>query len=504
MTNEEKDTRAEYHPQVLPEYRGNPLNEALPPIMSVEEAVESLTMWPEYNKAERELDSYYRFHAIRRLLRYFQPLYTHIDIEQRISCGIRQGYLNRNPIYSRNKRYFGSSTALGFTIIGMSGVGKTTGVERVLSLYPQCITHIQYEDKPFYVKQIPWLKLDCPFDGSIKGLCVSFFNMVDKILESSYSQKFYSGRYTVDMMLPKMVQIAETHGIGCLIIDEVQHLSQAKSGGSAKMLNFFVNLVNVISIPVILIGTTKALPILQSEFRQARRGSGQGGLIWDRMQKDESWDILLQTMWKYQWTQIETPITDGLKNLLYDESQGIMDIAVKLYAMAQIKAISDETECITPTVIKEVAAERLGLVKPMLDALRSGDIKKIMQFEDIRPLDLDEYISAHISKLPQSVITGQKISTLEEYAILKLLEMDIPSKTARQCVKKVMTGQNTVQTLAGVVRKAFKMALQMDVAAGVSVLGQQNDIDDLRAISGKDPHKELKAVGVVSAGCEEW
>ena len=83
--------------------------------------MEALTVNPGYNEAEREMDAYYRFHAIRRLLRYFQPLYTHIDIEQRISCSIRQGYLGRNPIYSRNERYLGKTTALGFTIIGMSG-----------------------------------------------------------------------------------------------------------------------------------------------------------------------------------------------------------------------------------------------------------------------------------------------------------------------------------------------------------------------------------------------
>jgi len=42
----------------------------------------------------------------------------------------------------------------------------------------------------------------------------------------------------------KMSTLAHTHGLGLLIIDEIQHLSQAKSGGSEKMLNFFVTLVN--------------------------------------------------------------------------------------------------------------------------------------------------------------------------------------------------------------------------------------------------------------------
>ena len=502
MAECKEDHHAIYLPQILPEYSGNPLIEALPPIMTVAEAIGQLTVNPEYNEAERNMDIHYRFHAVRRLLRYFQPLYTHIDIEQRISCSIRQGYLGRNPIFARNARQFVKPTALGFTIIGVSGIGKTTGVERVLSLYPQCITHMQYEGSPFYVKQITWLKLDCPFDGSIKGLCVRFFNEVDKILGSTYSPKFYAGKNTVDMMLPKMAQIAETHGIGMLIIDEIQHLSQAKSGGSEKMLNFFVTLVNTIGIPVILIGTSKALPILQSEFRQARRGSGQGDLIWDRMKNDESWDILLHTMWKYQWTRDNAPLTSALKNLLYDESQGIIDIAIKLYLMAQVKAITDETELVTPEIIREVANEKLRLVKPMLEALRSGNMKRIMQFEDIRPLDIDDFITAHASRLPWNAADAEQIAPLEEQAIMKLLELDITPKEARIYVRKAMTGHNAGQTLASLVQKAFRMALHID--SGDSVASAEHDVDDLRNTLVGDPYAGLVTSGAIAAGVDEW
>ena len=43
------------------------------------------------------------------------------------------------------------------------------------------------------------------------------------------------------------------------MIDEIQHLSMAKSGGSEKMLNFFVNLVNNVGVPVILVEPQRQL-----------------------------------------------------------------------------------------------------------------------------------------------------------------------------------------------------------------------------------------------------
>jgi len=515
---------ASYIPQIIEDYKDNPFIEALPPIMpSATAAVSALSVKPVYNESERDLDVYYRLHCTMRLSRYFQPLYTHLDIEQRVSKCIRQGYVNRNPMtpqYVQRLRQCGEaaneyifekadyrsvrSTAMGFTMIGMSGVGKTTAIERVMSLYPQYVAHTRYNEKPFFLKQVVWMKLDCPYDGSIKGLCLNFFSELDKILQSDYCRTISASRHTVDSMLTKMAHLAGTHGLGLLIIDEIQHLSQAKSGGSEKMLNFFVTLVNTIGVPVILIGTPKALPILQNEFRQARRGSGQGDLIWNHMQNDDSWEIMLRTMWKYQWTRNKNPFTEELKNTLYDETQGIIDLAVKLYGIAQVKAIFGGTELITPSIIRESAAESLQLVRPMLKTLRSGDMKKIMQYEDIRPISIEDYISAQTGRMlpPEDVA---QISSLEDQAVLKLLELDIPAKIAQSCVKKVLAGKKSGQTLSSVAQKAIRLALNIvsqDDLPGEN--GDEPDEKDLRGSESENPYDQLKANGIISGVSDEW
>ncbi len=53
-------------------------------------------------------------------------------------------------------------------------------------------------------------------------------------------------------MIPQMALIAKRHSLGALIIDEIQNISAAKSGGVQKMLNFIMNLINTIGVPVIL------------------------------------------------------------------------------------------------------------------------------------------------------------------------------------------------------------------------------------------------------------
>lgn len=488
----EEMVNAIYSEQIVQDYESNPLIEALPPIFTEDDVIEQISVFPPFDEKERSLNPNYRFHCIQRLFQYFQPFEKHLDLEQRISRAIRQGYLHRNPMqreevmrvhesyqaikegkFLENYQTEAKRTAAGFTIIGLSGIGKTTAIERVLSFYPQLIKHREYKGKTFIFTQISWMKLDCPFDGSLKGLCISFFSELDRLLGSNYLNKFGASRNTTDLMLQRMAHLASLHGIGLLIIDEIQHLSLSKSGGSDKMLNFFVTLVNTIGIPVLMVGTNKAISVLQSEFRQARRGSGQGDMVWSQMPKDEGWELFVEGMWEYQWTAKYTPLTTEFSDLIYEESQGILDIAVKIFMLAQVKAIATGEEKLTKQIVQQVASDSLRLVKPMLAALRSGIPSEIAKYEDIRPLDMDEEIEKYkasidlqekirIQKKLQQQKRRKTEQTLLEEVTLQLLSMDFDPKEVERAVNKVLKqfGEDIEKSL--MLKEAVKRLIDKD------------------------------------------
>ncbi|MBC9784296.1 ATP-binding protein [Heliobacterium chlorum] len=486
---------ANYVEQMIPDYQGNPLIEALPPILSEEEAVEALISYPQIEAAERYLSPQYRYHCVNRLQRYFQPMEHHLILERQVACLIRQGYIGRNPrskeytirLQQNNSRDVYSepyknapnvrSGASSFSLIGVSGIGKTTALERILSLYPQIIVH----ETPLNLYQLVWVKLDCPFDGSLKGLCINFFMEVDRLLGTNYYKKFASSRLSVDTMLAKMSHVANLHCVGALIIDEIQHLSLAKSGGADKMLNFFVTLINTIGIPVILVGTPKALSVLSHEFRQARRSSGYGNSEWKRMERDDNWDLLIEGMWHYQWTQEEILLTEELKEALYEESQGIIDIAIKIYMMAQWQAISTGKEYINAATIHQVAKENLQLVKPMLQALRTGNILEISNFDDIRPINLEEYhqrfqpsinIKEKIRqyKLKEAEQRQRKSESILEQVALALLQLQIDPSRAQIAAEKAIAVKKETESVSEVIQRAARLALDMSVTEKTVVM----------------------------------
>lgn len=401
----------------LPEYEENPFIARLPPLRSQLQLLDALAARPEYHAQERGYVASLRKHCIMRLGRYFEPLERQIQLADRFGMLLRQGYIGRNPLthdYIRHlqngaerieaksltipTRQPAENTATSFALAGCSGIGKSKAIEKVLHQYPQCIQHTE----PFSLLQITWLKLDCPHQGSPKQLCINFFSAVDRLIGTNYFNWYGSRRASVDEMMVHMAHVANLHALGVLVIDEIQHLNKTKIGPDA-LLNFLVTLVNTIGVPVILIGTLSAIPLLQENFRQARRASGLGSLIWDRMPKGKAWDYFIGQLWRYQWTRVPTEISSEIRDVLYDESQGILDIVVKLFMLAQLRVVSigevrNSPEVLTVELLRKVAREDFQVVRPMLDALRANDTKALLKYDDLLPLQ------AHVNQVLASAV----------------------------------------------------------------------------------------------------
>ena len=416
----------------LPEYEGNPFVAGLPPLQSQLQLVEALAARPEYHVQERGYAASLRKHCIMRLGRYFEPLERQIQLADRFGMLLRQGYIGRNPLTHDYIRHLQNgaerieaksltipirqpveNTATSFALAGCSGIGKSKAIEKVLHQYPQRIQHTE----PFSLVQITWLKLDCPHQGSPKQLCINFFSAVDRLVGTNYFNWYGSRRASVDEMMVHMAHVANLHALGVLVIDEIQHLNKTKIGPDA-LLNFLVTLVNTIGVPVILIGTLSAIPLLQENFRQARRASGLGSLIWDRMPKGKAWDYFIDKLWQYQWTNVQTEISPEIREVLYDESQGILDIVVKLFMLAQLRLVSigevrRGPEVLTDKLLRKVAQEDFRIVRPMLDALRTNDKKALLKYDDLLPLQ------EHVNQVVASVLAATMPDEPEKPADVK-------------------------------------------------------------------------------------
>lgn len=430
--------QAVYRKTGIDHYDGNPLIEALPPLKSPYEEAKKLREDFNFDDSMRAQSSVNRVHRLVPIVdKFFQPMASHMQLTEKISVMIRSGYVARNPNTGDLQKHLqngyermqkgcleafrfedSKSSAQSMTLIGCSGSGKTTSLNRILSSYAQVIYHAE-----FNLEQVVYLKIDCSHNGSLKEICFNYFRGLDRILGSNYQKTYGFKRQGIETMLAVMSQLANSHALGVLVIDEIQHLSRSRSGGSEEMLNFFVTLVNTIGVPVILIGTPKARDIFEKDLRSARRGAGFGSIFWDPIPKEidgkpnQEWLSFTSKLWELQVLRDrDVLLSESLRDVWYELSQGVMDIVVKLFVLSQMRAMAIGHERITEGLMRRVYEDELKPVHPMLEALRSGIPEKIARYSDLVVPEMDK----RLIQLREEVIRNGGVSetdrTLNSFA----------------------------------------------------------------------------------------
>lgn len=434
--------QAIYTPQKLPHYRGNPMLEALPPSLSDEGMIELFTVRPDFETEQRTWSAADRLQMIGTLKRVLVPLRRHVELGRALDTMLRNGYVGRMPrtpeyarrcqnIYAAQKA--GNqrrSTTADFTsqlsalLMGLSGMGKTSVVKQWLTQFPEVIYH---ESTNTY--QVLWLHIEMPNDGtSIKGLAHAILHRLDELIPDANYYEDYAGggRNSADALMRSVAHVMNMHFVGFIVADEIQNLAQAHKGKQTVMTEL-VSACNELGTPILFIGTNKAGKVFNLDFRQSRRASGQGITAWNRLlnEADEfgvnEWNDFLSTIWNYQWVARPVELDAQYVELLYHYSAGVIDIAVKMFACAQARAILDGTEQLTPELLANIYNNEFKLIHPMLEALRDDDFERLAQYEDIAPVGLEELLDSVERRVKAKVSDAYKVTPSDKTFVARVV-----------------------------------------------------------------------------------
>lgn len=403
---------AAYNEQRIPHFKNNAFIAALPPSLNDEKLEDFLFDLPKFEVCQRSWENYERLYMVDSLANFLLPLSRHVQLARAIDSLIRNGYVGRAPgdikriqifndLYhaQRERKNFAINSGqfqphLSRSIIGPSGMGKTSTVKRVCAQYQRCIYHPNFD-----IFQVPCIHIEAPHDGiSVKGLANSIILEMDKLIpDGDYFEKYVKKQRNVDatLVLIHCARVMHLHGVGLLIVDEVQNIKNAGIGNQ-RLMSALVTASNTLGVPILMIGTNKAKTILGLDFRQGRRSIGPGFQYMGPLERSGSfkkpgeWEDFLSILWKFQWIRKPVELNEKLSNLMYHYCQGIIDVAIKLFACVQWRAILDGTETITAQVMDLCANNELAIILPMMEACRKGDTEALNNYGDIAPISFDE------------------------------------------------------------------------------------------------------------------
>lgn len=344
------------------ETEGNPLLEAMPPILDKAALFQKMTV-PLVMPEVSDMSPEERRNALALLHSFFQPMDYMYTLYDRLYRAIETTYTNQTMIETvrhicaiRNdsKMTFATQSDSG-SILGVPGIGKTSTIRRCLSAFPQVIAHERYHDQPFFSKQILWLFVECPSDCSIKTLVYNIIDALDRAIGSNYFEFITKVRtISVSALATHVKIICLRQHIGVIVLDEIQNVvtTATRDRQIKPLIRFLVELTNASSTAIWMIGTPIAENVFLSEEHLKRRTRGIRLLP---MKPDGVYRKFLEELWQYQFTQGKAELTDKLSNFIYDRSGGIPAYIIQLFQESQSQALLNGRPCINHKLINETA-----------------------------------------------------------------------------------------------------------------------------------------------------
>ena len=364
----------------------------LPHMKSGSELRSALEVLPEYDVAICNADAPVRLMALSDLYRVYVPNQMSLEIYSKLYLALMRSLQKKGTklaVQQQNQNFkaimqqeysgiMGGSDS--FTIIGASGIGKSSAISRAITLITE--NRIIEVENP-HTKIIPCICVQCPFDSSVKGLLLEVLRKVDEAIDSNYYQNALRARATTDMLIGSVSQVALNH-IGLLVVDEIQNVCNSKHGKS--LVGMLTQLINNSGISSCMVGTPESAVFFEQAMQLARRSLG---LRYDVMKYGEDFRMFCEVLYSYQYVKQRTEITDAVTAWLYEHTSGNISVVVSLIHDAQEIAILNGKEILNLESLNEAYQQRLSMLHGFIQPRQKCQTSKTRRKTAIAKADVD-------------------------------------------------------------------------------------------------------------------
>ena len=330
-----------------------------------EDLFSALEVLPKYDESICTAEVPVRLMALSDLYRIYVPSQMSLEIYSKMYLALLRSLQKKSTklaVQQKNQNHkaviqqeysgiMGGSDS--FTIIGASGIGKSSAISRAITLITE--NRVIEVGNP-YTKIIPCICVQCPFDSSVKGLLLEILRKVDEMIDSKYYQNALRARTTTDMLIGSVSQVALNH-IGLLVVDEIQNVCNSKNGKS--LVGILTQLINNSGISICMVGTPESAVFFEQAVQLARRSLG---LRYDVMEYGTDFRKFCEIVFSYQYVKQKTEITDGIMEWLYEHTSGNISVVVSLIHDAQEIAILNGKEVLDLEALQEAYKQRLSML----------------------------------------------------------------------------------------------------------------------------------------------
>ena len=362
----------------------NEIIKLIPEMKTGQELMECMGEYPDYLPEVKEKSSAERLIALSDIYDIYIPSQMSVEIYHKLYMGLMRSLQKKSSIQAvhqqyenckgvRGRKYQGSilGGSDSFSIIGASGIGKSSTVFRAVRLITEKDV-IEMENP--YLKIAPCIVVQCPFDSSVKGLLWEILRKVDEVLGSRYYHNAVRARATTDMLIGNVSQVALQH-IGLLVVDEIQNVVNSRNG--KQLVGMLTQLINNSGISICMVGTPESIVFFEQAMQLARRSLG---LQYEAMQFGDEFCEVCRELFLYQYTKTRMELSAGVTEWLFEHCGGNISVLVSLIHDAQEIAILEGDDVLDMAMLEAAYQKRMSMLHDYLEP----SIKRKKQSSDSR------------------------------------------------------------------------------------------------------------------------
>lgn len=403
---------------ILDPYAGNILVSGLGPIRSRKEVMTCLTELPRLPPDMSVVPRHIALHLLMELRDFHIPSLEEGRLHETIDLMVRPIYRYLDPAIARTWSIVGGelpkakrpgAPPFGAAVVGHSGTGKTEAISRCLHSYPTQVVH--HKTFPRMVDghmQVNWLSAEVPASGRLADVAAELMRAFDTATGSGRFVKTLEKERRDGMkMLDEWKQVASSHFLGLLHLDEVQNffkLTSLEKRRKRKVTDDFaelsivedqclkgiLNMMNTGQFALLLSGTPDGIAAIMRRLSNTERIAMSGYHLlrhFENSSDPEFKEIFLTQLGRYQYVQKKLPVDDVLAELSIELTGGIQRLIIALWIAAHRVALERNTGDLRLADFRKAADTYLAPVAPAVAALRSMDPKRMSKYEDLLPGD---------------------------------------------------------------------------------------------------------------------
>ena len=386
-------------------------------------------------------------------IRFYLPFETELEIE--FYNALLNAYRSKTQVLdsiTRTYKLVGNTckgSNPGFSLTGLSGTGKSSSFELLLSRYPQVIQH-EFENGN--TVQIVYLIISCSANSNFSMLYAEIGRAIDQALDVNIYENMINKARNLGTKQQKITELFERFAVGALILDEIQ-LIDFNSTKENSIQSLLV-LQNTSKTSLITIGNEEALDKLYSTLRVGRRiGRNIESSIY--CDNREYLTYLIKLLFKYQLFNEHITPTPEIIDALITESKGIINILVLLYMAIQDSYLSAKTKPIMDKeFVSKTMEDRFGKLKKLLLLSNNEDSQKEIQ-KILKDAKLDYEV---------------KVGTLKQQEEMAKIVNEADTLDLTNLIQQIY---NNISTVVG----AYSFKEVEDVAIKVIKNSNLNDLD---------------------------